>query len=127
MNGVLERTLGILEVLCQHGEGMELAAIADQLGIPRSAVHRLLADLMRCGYVRQTREHGEYLLTTKLIAMGLSFLSNSGIVDISQPLLDRLAENEKNGVVYHRKGITGDYDDFDDAEKLIEFIKTGKR
>ncbi|AEE17811.1 hypothetical protein [Treponema brennaborense] len=42
-------------------------------------------------------------------------------------LLDRLAENEKNGVVYHRKGITGDYDDFDDAEKLIEFIKTGKR
>lgn len=92
MNGVLERTLGILELLCQHGEGMELAAIADQLGIPRSAVHRLLADLMRCGYVRQTREHGEHLLTTKLIAMGLSFLSNSGIVDISQPLLDRLAE-----------------------------------
>jgi len=92
MNGVLERTLAILELLSRHGEGMELAAIADQLNIPRSAVHRLLADLMRCGYVRQTRDHGEYLLTTKLIAMGLSFLSNSGIVDISQPLLDRLAE-----------------------------------
>jgi len=55
MNGVLERTLGILELLSQHGEGMELAAIADQLNIPRSAVHRLLADLVRLGYVRQTR------------------------------------------------------------------------
>ena len=44
MNGVLERTLGILELLSQHGEGMELAAVADQLNIPRSAVHRLLAD-----------------------------------------------------------------------------------
>lgn len=92
MNGVLERTLGILELLSQHGEGMELAAIADRLDIPRSAVHRLLADLVRLGYVRQTRGHGDYLLTTKLVSMGLSYLSNSGIVDIAQPLLNRLAE-----------------------------------
>lgn len=42
-------------------------------------------------------------------------------------LLDCLAENEKRGIVYHRGGINGDYDNFDDAEKLIEFIKTGKR
>ena len=41
MSGVLERTLGILELLAQHGEGLELAAMADQLDIPRSAVHRL--------------------------------------------------------------------------------------
>jgi DNA-binding IclR family transcriptional regulator len=92
MNGVLERTLGILELLSQHGEGMELAAVADQLNIPRSAVHRLLADLVRLGYVRQARGHGDYLLTTKLVSMGLSYLSNSGIVDIAQPLLNRLAE-----------------------------------
>ena len=92
MNGVLERTLGILELLSQHGEGMELAAIADQLDIPRSAVHRLLADLVRLGYVRQARGHGDYLLSTKLVSMGLSYLSNTGIVDIAQPLLNRLAE-----------------------------------
>ncbi|MFP8780797.1 IclR family transcriptional regulator [Hydrogenophaga sp. RWCD_12] len=92
MNGVLERTLGILELLSQHGEGMELATIADQLDIPRSGVHRLLADLVRLGYVRQARGHGEYLLTTKLVSMGLSYLSNSGIVDIAQPLLNQLAE-----------------------------------
>ncbi|MEY5100181.1 MAG: hypothetical protein RJA36_2900 [Pseudomonadota bacterium] len=92
MNGVLERTLGILELLAQHGEGLELAVIADRLNIPRSAVHRLLADLARLGYVRQARGHGDYLLTTKLVAMGLSYLSNSGIVDIAQPLLNRLAE-----------------------------------
>ena len=42
-------------------------------------------------------------------------------------LLDCLERNERNGIVYHRKGIVGDYDDFDDAEKLIEFIRTGKR
>ena len=42
-------------------------------------------------------------------------------------LLDCLEENEKRGIVYHRDGITGDYDGFDDVEKLIEFIKSGKR
>jgi IclR family acetate operon transcriptional repressor len=92
MNGVLERTLAILELLSQHGEGLELGAVADRLGIPRSAAHRLLADLVRLGYVRQSRGHGDYLLTTKLVAMGLSYLGNTGIVDIAQPLLNRLAE-----------------------------------
>ena len=92
MSGVLDRTLGILELLAQHGEGLELGVIADRLNMPRSAAHRLLADLVRCGYVRQLRDHGDYMLTTKLVSMGLSFLSASGIVDFSQPLLDRLAE-----------------------------------
>lgn len=41
-------------------------------------------------------------------------------------LLDCLQENEKNGIVYHRKGIYGDYDEFEDAEQLIDFIMTGK-
>lgn len=42
-------------------------------------------------------------------------------------LLDCLERNEKMGVIYHREGINGDYDDFDDVEELINFIKTGNR
>lgn len=42
-------------------------------------------------------------------------------------LLDCLERNEQNGVLYHIDGINGDYDNFDDVEELIEFIKTGKR
>lgn len=44
-----------------------------------------------------------------------------------EKLLDWLERNEQNGVVYHREGVNGDYDDFDDVEALIEFIKTGHR
>lgn len=44
-----------------------------------------------------------------------------------EELLDKLEQNEKSGIVYHRTGIMGDYDDFDDIEKLICFIKTGKK
>jgi hypothetical protein len=42
-------------------------------------------------------------------------------------LLDCLACNEQNGVVYHRAGHTGDYDDFADEEALVAFIRTGTR
>lgn len=44
-----------------------------------------------------------------------------------EELLNCLERNEKNGVIYHREGICGDYDDFDDVERLLEFIKTGNR
>ena len=44
-----------------------------------------------------------------------------------ETLLNCLEENERNGIVYHRQGIIGDYDDFDDVESLIQFIRTGKR
>lgn len=44
-----------------------------------------------------------------------------------EALLNCLEQNEKSGVVYHREGINGDYDEFDDVEALIEFIKTGNR
>lgn len=44
-----------------------------------------------------------------------------------EELMNCLERNEKNGIVYHREGIWGDYDDFDDVEALIHFIKTGER
>jgi len=90
--GTVDRTLRILEALATQPEGVPLAALADELNLPRSACHRLLADLVRCGYVRQLREMGDYALTTRLPALGLSFLGAAGIVDIAQPIIDRLAE-----------------------------------
>src|SRR4051812_40062252 len=90
--GTVDRTLRILEALASQPEGVPLATLADELTLPRSACHRLLADLVRCGYVRQLREMGDYMLTTRLPALGLSFLGAAGIVDIAQPIIDRLAE-----------------------------------
>lgn len=43
-----------------------------------------------------------------------------------EELLNYLERNEDNGIIYHHEGINGDYDDFDDVERLIDFIKTGK-
>lgn len=45
----------------------------------------------------------------------------------TEALLDCLERNEQQGILYHREGFSGDYDDFDDTEALIRFIRTGRR
>lgn len=90
--GTVERVLRILETLAGAPEGMPLVALADELELPRSACHRLLAELVRCGYVRQLRAQGDYALTTRLPALGLSYLGGAGIVDVAQPIIDGIAE-----------------------------------
>lgn len=44
----------------------------------------------------------------------------------AEALLDCLARNEAAGVVYHRSGVFGDYDDFTDEAALLRFIRDGK-
>ena len=91
MSGQTERSFSVLEHLVAHPEGCSLSSVSGALGLPLSATHRLLAELIRLGYVRQDQSHGEYMLTIKLVAMGLSFLSATGVTDIAQPMLDQLA------------------------------------
>jgi IclR family acetate operon transcriptional repressor len=91
MSGQLDRGFKLLEYLSTHTEGSALSRLSSELDMPLSATHRLLTELIRLGYVRQDQSHGDYTLSIKLVAMGLSFLSASGITDVAQPLLDRLA------------------------------------
>lgn len=91
MSSALQRGLSILELLGGHPEGLPISQIAEHVSIPISGAHRQLQELARLGYVRQARGQGDYLLTVKLAALGLSFLGRSGVTDIAQPIMDRLA------------------------------------
>ncbi len=95
MSIALDRGLSVIEHLTRYPEGLPISMIASELDIPLSACHRLLADLQRLDYVRQTRAQGDYVLTTKVVSLGLGFLSSGGIVDIAQPLLERLAQTSE--------------------------------
>jgi IclR family acetate operon transcriptional repressor len=92
MSGSLEKSLAVLEYLANHPDGAQLVQIATELNQLRSGCHRTLHELIRFGYVRQLPHRGDYALTTKLASIGLSFLSRSGVVDIAQPVINRLAE-----------------------------------
>jgi IclR family transcriptional regulator, acetate operon repressor len=92
MNIALDRGLAVLEHLAQHPHGLPITLLASELDIPLGACHRLLADLQARGYVRQARKQGDYVLTTKVVSLGLGFLSSAGIVNVAEPLLERLAQ-----------------------------------
>ncbi len=94
MSGAIDKTLGILDYLATRPQGAELVEIASALNQSRSGCHRTLTELVDYGYVRQVQK-GAYRLTTKLPAMGLNWLSKSGLVDIAQPALRRLAERSQ--------------------------------
>lgn len=106
MSLALDRGLSLLEHLAAHPDGLPLALMASELDIPLSACHRLLAELQRRGYVRQKRKQGDYVLTTKVVSMGLGYLSSAGIVDIAEPLLARLAQ--RSGELVRLSIVDGD-------------------
>ena len=87
----IERVFSVLESLTSEPRGLPMQTLAEQLDIPKSATHRMLAELIRLGYVRQNADTLRYHLSTKLVAMGFQFLASSG-ADIVQPVLDRLAQ-----------------------------------
>lgn len=87
-----DRAISIVELLAHEVQGLPMSEIADRLGIPRTAAHRLLADLREMGYVKQEESGGRYFLTVKLASLGLAYLAASGITDIAQPLLNDLAK-----------------------------------
>lgn len=92
MNLALDRGLSLLEALAHHPEGLPLAMLAHELNIPLGACHRLLSDLKHKGYVRQKQKQGEYVLSTKVVSLGLGFLSMGGMVEVAGPLLEQLAQ-----------------------------------
>ncbi|MGR3739113.1 MAG: IclR family transcriptional regulator [Limimaricola soesokkakensis] len=91
MSSALEKGLSVASFLAMRPDGASISEISQALGLPLSGVHRLLKELETLGYVRQVRDQGDYALSLKLATIGLTFLAQTGIPDLSQPILDRLA------------------------------------
>jgi IclR family acetate operon transcriptional repressor len=88
-----KRMLLVLERLAGRPEGLALSEVCDELALPKSIAHRLLALLMESGFVQQDAVNGRYGLTLKLTMLGLRHYVRIGLDDLAQPILDRLAHD----------------------------------
>lgn len=93
-----ERCLDIIELLADGASSMPLGEIAERLRLPKSGAHRLLATLVALGWAEQNLDTGFYRLTMRLTILGQRFYVATGIPDICQPLLDRLADQSREFV-----------------------------
>lgn len=86
-----KRVLLTLEYLTGCPDGAGLTDICEALSLPKSIGHRLLALLIEAGFVLQHSQNGRYGLTLKLTMLGLRQYARTGLDDIAQPILDRVA------------------------------------
>jgi IclR family acetate operon transcriptional repressor len=87
-----DRVLAILEMLVTVSEGVSLSRVAQELDLPLSATHRLLAVLVKRNYARQDPATEQYEPTLAVATLGIRLLANTRLSDVYQPILDELAE-----------------------------------
>lgn len=88
----IERCLEILESLHGQPAGIPLSHLSEQLGMPKSAVHRLLATLKDNGYVEQIEESGIYRATLKLSLIGAKYFSTTDLRGFLEPVIGALSQ-----------------------------------
>lgn len=89
-NNAVTRALEILELLGGADQGLRLKAIAQQLDIPESTAHRLLASLVESGFAEQRDDYGEYSLGWKIVVLANAMGRDARLVQMVRPYLEEL-------------------------------------
>jgi DNA-binding IclR family transcriptional regulator len=89
----LERGMAILELLARHPEGLGLVEIATALSLPHNAVFRIGNALVQQGYLVRAPQSKKFVLSRKLLTVGLGAVHERNVVECAFDLL-RAMRNE---------------------------------
>ncbi len=95
VKGLLERCVEVTELLAGGRGPQRLSDIAQALDLPKSAAHRLLRELCAQGWMAQDGADGPYHLTLRFGLLGHRVLQGIGLVDLTQPVLQQLADRTR--------------------------------
>jgi DNA-binding IclR family transcriptional regulator len=87
---VLDRALGILEVLSNEGTELGPAELSEHLDLHKSTVHRLLMVLERHRLIEKRAQNGKYRLGLKLFELGSKAVAKLDLRERVEPYLERL-------------------------------------
>jgi DNA-binding IclR family transcriptional regulator len=85
----VDGALSILETLGSVSQ-MGVSELAKKLGLSKGSVYRLLATLVRRGYVEKAAHSDRYQLTYRLYAVGSRAADRLGLREVAQPIMERL-------------------------------------
>jgi IclR family acetate operon transcriptional repressor len=73
----ITKALAILEEIVSHQDtGLTLTEILQNIGTPKSSTHRILSNLLACGYIDLDKETGKYRGALKLSSLGSEVLAH---------------------------------------------------
>lgn len=87
---VIDRALGMLEVLAAEGQPLPLVKLSKRLGLPKSTAMRLLMVLEGHRFVEKSAESGLYRLGLKLFELGSKAVAQFDLTERARPHLERL-------------------------------------
>jgi DNA-binding IclR family transcriptional regulator len=94
----VERALDVLMCFSRTTPELNMTQIADQIGIHKSTVHRLLATLERNRFVQRDPATGMYRLGIRLLQMAYLTLEQSDLRQIAAPFMRQLNEKYQENI-----------------------------
>jgi DNA-binding IclR family transcriptional regulator len=94
----VERALDVLQCFSSRTPELTMTQIADQIGIHKSTVHRLLGTLERRKFVERDPGTGAYHLGIRLLQMAYLTLEHNDLRRVTTPFLRRLLDRYQESV-----------------------------
>ena len=83
------RGLAVIEAFDRAPGSLSLTEVAERAGVDRAVARRMLLTLVELGLVVETQRY--YQLTPRVLRLGYSFLSQTGLDGIAQPFVTEVA------------------------------------
>lgn len=84
----LERGLSVILAFSDHHPRLTLGQIAEETGLSRPTVRRILVTLEELGYIRS--EGRAFALTPHVLALGYAYLSSLNLTEVAQPYMEEV-------------------------------------
>lgn len=88
----IERAITILEQLSGHPQGMQITKLAEETGLSKSTVHRLLSTLIELKYVKQDTDTERYSIGYRALYLSRNLLNTSSLISNTKPFLQKLVD-----------------------------------
>ena len=90
------QTLALLQALARQPGPVPAAALARELGLPRSTTYHLLAELQQAGFVVHLPEERRYGLGVSAFEIGSAYSRQEPLARLARPVLARLVDSVGN-------------------------------
>jgi IclR family acetate operon transcriptional repressor len=94
----VERALDVLLCFTRQTPELSMTQIAEQVGIHKSTVHRLLATLENKRFVHRNPDTGMYRLGIRLLQMAYLTLEKNDLRRVAAPILQNLGEQYQENI-----------------------------
>jgi len=94
----VERAMGILLAFTEGDRVLGVSEIARSLNLPKSAVHRILASLVRTGFVERDETGARYRLGPRAIDLGMVAMGTPDIRALALPVMQELSRRTQETV-----------------------------